>query len=386
MISTRIGVLDVDAHLGEVGVVEERLDHDPRLVDHQLLVARRLPSAGDGRRAPQWRRGAEKRAARPIDHVLLTSRSSPGAPGPKRGANLAASHRGVKEARSLPGRDRAIALLQRSMPPAILCDRTAGTRSGGTMRARAERKVTAAARRPSGLAEAPAVAPARWHPEAAIDDVASAAAARGPQMARAAGYEGDPYANPIALLALDLLQRMDADELDEQAAEALIQRLTREAFAGRAAAAARLSRRARPGAQSRHDPPPARRPGAGTRTERSVPFATSPRGWSASTTASCSPPIRPSAGPWSCRPCWPRAAFGLPRRRDPRAAQGSWHGPSSVAHRPPAQARPRGGARPVAARHRPGARRSSAHVYEHRASTSRASSIRTNGAGFGRGC
>ena len=59
-------------------------------------------------------------------------------------------------------------------------------------------------------------------------------------LAQARGrLDGDPYANPIALLALDLEQKLGSGELDEHAAEALIQRLTREAFAARAAAARR---------------------------------------------------------------------------------------------------------------------------------------------------
>ena len=59
-------------------------------------------------------------------------------------------------------------------------------------------------------------------------------------LAQARGrLDGDPYANPIALLALDLEQKLGSGALDEHAAEALIQRLTREAFAERAAAARR---------------------------------------------------------------------------------------------------------------------------------------------------
>jgi phosphoenolpyruvate carboxylase len=48
--------------------------------------------------------------------------------------------------------------------------------------------------------------------------------------------DDDPYANPIALLALDLAQRLVHGGLDGTATEALIQRLTREAFLARAAA------------------------------------------------------------------------------------------------------------------------------------------------------
>ena len=63
-----VGVLDVDPHLLEVGVVEEALDDDPRLVDDQLLV---VGPRGRGHQAPDRRSGSgeEKRAARPIDHA-----------------------------------------------------------------------------------------------------------------------------------------------------------------------------------------------------------------------------------------------------------------------------------------------------------------------------
>ena len=100
------------------------------------------------------------------------------------------------------------------------------------MRARAERRA-----RPqtagSGLAEAPAAAltaPAVDPADAAMDFLQAA-------LGRARGlHDGDPYTNPIALVALDLVQKLGGDGLDEQAAESLIQRLTREAFAGRAEA------------------------------------------------------------------------------------------------------------------------------------------------------
>src|SRR5262245_6305583 len=105
-------------------------------------------------------------------------------------------------------------------------------RESGRMRARAERKVTPRAVN-VGLAEAPAVGltPAEADP---VDDAIEGLHAA---LSRARDrYEGDPYANPIALMALELVQRMDRDGFDGQATEALIQRLTREAFAGRAAA------------------------------------------------------------------------------------------------------------------------------------------------------
>lgn len=46
----------------------------------------------------------------------------------------------------------------------------------------------------------------------------------------------DPYANPIALLSLSLVERLTRGGLDEAATESLIQRLTGEAFLARAAA------------------------------------------------------------------------------------------------------------------------------------------------------
>ncbi len=46
--------------------------------------------------------------------------------------------------------------------------------------------------------------------------------------------EDDPYVNPIKLLALDLLRRLQAEEIDGQALEAAIQRLTLAAFCSRA--------------------------------------------------------------------------------------------------------------------------------------------------------
>ena len=63
-----VGVLHVDPHLREVGVVQEALDDDPRPVDDELLVVR----PGRRRKRAQNRRSGsreEKRAARPIDHA-----------------------------------------------------------------------------------------------------------------------------------------------------------------------------------------------------------------------------------------------------------------------------------------------------------------------------
>ena len=104
------------------------------------------------------------------------------------------------------------------------------------MRAKAERKS-----RPRsaalGLAGAPAL---QAVPPTAGASADAAIAALHEALAQARGrLDGDPYANPIALLALDLEQKLGSGVLDEHAAAALIQRLTREAFAERAAASRR---------------------------------------------------------------------------------------------------------------------------------------------------
>jgi phosphoenolpyruvate carboxylase len=104
------------------------------------------------------------------------------------------------------------------------------------MRAKAERKS-----RPGsavlGLAEAPAPTPTVAAPASSVN---AAIGALHSALAEARGrLDGDPYANPIALLALDLEQKLVSGVLDESSADALIQRLTREAFAERAVAARR---------------------------------------------------------------------------------------------------------------------------------------------------
>ena len=104
------------------------------------------------------------------------------------------------------------------------------------MRAKAERKS-----RPRsaalGLAGAPAL---QAVPPTAGASADAAIAALHEALVQARGrLDGDPYANPIALLALDLEQKLGSGVLDEHAAAALIQRLTREAFAERAAASRR---------------------------------------------------------------------------------------------------------------------------------------------------
>ena len=100
------------------------------------------------------------------------------------------------------------------------------------MRTSAERKVRSRAAR-----RGPGEAPAKPVPDRPADPADTAMQSLDGALARARGrQDGDPYANPIALAALELEQRMAASGLDEKAAEALIQRLTRDAFAGRAAA------------------------------------------------------------------------------------------------------------------------------------------------------
>jgi phosphoenolpyruvate carboxylase len=103
------------------------------------------------------------------------------------------------------------------------------------MRAKAERR-TGPRSAATGLAEAPVPFPVA-STEQTVD--ASIEALQIALNDTRGLLEGDPYVNPIALLALDLLQRLTSGALDEPAVEALIQRLTREAFAARAAAARR---------------------------------------------------------------------------------------------------------------------------------------------------
>ena len=151
---------------------------------------------------------------------------------------------------------------------------------------------------------------------------------------RARPPEQDPYANPIALLSLDIFQhwmpaarRPGRRGADPAAHPRGVHRARR--------GAARLSGRARPRAQRGLDPracSPAW-PWTSDGAPRAVRDVRS-RGSSGSTTASCSRRIRPSAGRWSCRCGSPRAAFGTaaePERR--RAGPGRARWP----HRPPAQ-------------------------------------------------
>ena len=213
------------------------------------------------------------------------------------------------------------------------------------MRAKAERKVATAAAMPAAWPRRPAVQPdsgRRRRPS--MPPIEGLHAALGRARGR---LDGDPYANPIALLALDLEQRLGSGALDEHAAEALIQRLTREAFAERAAALRALSRRARPRAQSRHDPPAARRPGAAARTARRAVRDVRRRlervYYGFVFTA------HPTFGRTMELQTMLAARRVRARTADPERAARPWPGPSSVAHRPPARLDLAGGARAVAA-------------------------------------
>ncbi len=107
-------------------------------------------------------------------------------------------------------------------------------RASGAKQARA-----AAASEPSpGLAEAPGASPLAAPP--AGDPVAATIAGLQQALEAVRGrLDHDPYANPIALLSLDMLQLLSHGGLDDRATEALIQRLTREAFVARAETARR---------------------------------------------------------------------------------------------------------------------------------------------------
>ena len=113
----------------------------------------------------------------------------------------------------------------------------------GIMRASGAKRVRVAA--PSepgpGLAEAPAASPlAAVAPPPAGDPVAATIAGLQQALEAVRGrLDHDPYANPIALLSLDILQLLSHGGLDDRATEALIQRLTREAFVARAETARR---------------------------------------------------------------------------------------------------------------------------------------------------
>jgi phosphoenolpyruvate carboxylase len=74
--------------------------------------------------------------------------------------------------------------------------------------------------------------------EAEADGLAVVLAELATALSAARGrVDEDPYANPITLLALGIVQRLTHGALDEPTTEALIQRLTREAFQARAATA-----------------------------------------------------------------------------------------------------------------------------------------------------
>ena len=112
----RVGVLDVDPHLLEVGIVQEALDDDPRPVDDRAAgrSPRPKPAPANGDRC---RGREEKRAPRPIDHRTLPE-TGPKGPRP-RWRQPSRKHRPVKNghSRRQHGADR---LLRRSILPAIL--------------------------------------------------------------------------------------------------------------------------------------------------------------------------------------------------------------------------------------------------------------------------
>ena len=221
---------------------------------------------------------------------------------------------------------------------------------------------------------------APWHPSRATDGSRHDRQPADRPEWRRGRLGGDPFSNPIALLPLDLLSAHFVASSMSKAVEALIQRLTSEAFAAGPRPRA-LSGRARPGANV-VDPQSAGRPGADA-DGRPVPFESSPRGWSASIMASSSPPIRPSAGPWSCRRCWPRRRLGRRRgrwRAKAAAAPGraERHAPS-----PAHQARSGRGARAILVGHPLGPGDGAAGLRDRVRTRTRALS-RTNGGSFAR--
>jgi phosphoenolpyruvate carboxylase len=106
--------------------------------------------------------------------------------------------------------------------------------AGGIMRASAAKRVQAGTMTAAGpgLAEhavSPLTAPAAGH------DLATNLAGLHAALEGVRGrLDDDPFSNPIALLSHDICRLMCREELDEKAAHALIQRLTREAFDARA--------------------------------------------------------------------------------------------------------------------------------------------------------
>ena len=137
---------------------------------------------------------------------------------------------------------------------------------------------------------------------------------------RARSRRRRPYANPISLLALDIAQRLTHGGLDDRATEALIQRLTREAFLARARTAREYLGELDP---ARNAERVRRHWRASPTTGRAAasPSRPSTAASSASTTASSSPRTRRSAGPWSCSGCSPPPRSRRPRPRLPLAAR-----------------------------------------------------------------
>ena len=196
------------------------------------------------------------------------------------------------------------------------------------------------------------------------------AAARDRRAARqAAGLcaqraDDDPYINPIKLLALDLLRRMQAEEIDAPTVEALIQRLTREAFARapRPCAptwASSTQAATRPASRPCCAPRPAARTASSGRS-RSSRRPAPDRLWLRVHGTSDLQPFGRAAGDPGL------AAIGADGRgspRRPRRAEHSWRGraPAAPAAGP---ARPRRGARAVDPGDPPGPRPIVREVYE----------------------
>ena len=130
MISTRVGVLDVDPHLGEVGVVQERLDDDPRLVDDQLLVAGARPRRAPGRRAaaaPSREREARAAPDRPSSlHLEIQALGAPPA-GWRQPTGNPTGSRTAPRRRDRDARDRSVAA-QHRLPS---CARPTAAQGGG---------------------------------------------------------------------------------------------------------------------------------------------------------------------------------------------------------------------------------------------------------------
>ena len=168
------------------------------------------------------------------------------------------------------------------------------------MRATGAKRVRAATPSSSaiGLAEAPSPKPVAPQPTA--DGVAASIASLHESLDGVRGrHDEDPFSNPIALLSLEICQLMSRGELDDKAAEALIQRLTRDAFGARATTARTYLGELDPAANETSIrnllAGLARDADGRCRSRLSAAVC------SASIMASSSPPTPPSAGPWICR-------------------------------------------------------------------------------------